>query len=418
METNTKNNKKRTAYIHIGIPKTGSTAIQSTLRRLFKERKLNKFDMQLLHYNEVWSCVEDFWYTKDENYFIEQLHKSILRYSKIGEKNLIISNECIVSRMWSNNDSFKFDLLPVLAKALKDYNTKVIVYIRRQDVYIESLINQHVKTITYTSGNYTNFYYKELLDRCMECFNGEVIVRKYERESLYKNDVVTDFLQTIGLDELIGDYIEHKPKTKNSSFSPTSYRVAKADNEQYLLSRGEVASRVKEIEEQYKAGEIARANYISQVSQCLGGYDMSRFSEASRSVRKRLLTENINFSHSASSKGFFSDKERRDILLRYAEDNAAVARKYFGREDGVLFNDNLPKGVIDIDGEPTPTDVIQIFMPIIINLSQRCERLEQPILKRLFKEKSRKLRGFFKSRKSSKLYLSLHRLYYSSQLRG
>lgn len=413
MEPNTKNALKKTAYIHIGIPKTGTSSIQQTLRKLFRKGKLNKYNMQLLRYNEVWECVEDFWYTRDEKYFIEKFRNIILKYSKIGEKNLIISNECIVSRMHSDNNDFKYDLLPVLATALKDYNVKVIVYIRRQDIYIESLINQHIKEALFSTFNDTHFYYKELIDKCAECFNGEVIVRKYEREGLYKNDVVADFLQTIGLPDLIADYEKYNIKTLNSSLSPRSFRVAMADNKQHLLAEGEIKAKINEFEAQYRDGGISRERYAFVASQCLGGYDMCSLSEESRSTRTKLLTKNSAFSYSASNKGLFSVKERQEILLKYAEDNAAVAREYFGREDGVLFNNKMPKDSVDIDDEPTTADIIQTFMPIIIDLSQRCERLEQPLLKRLFKEKSRKLRGFFKSRKPSKLYLSLRRLYYS-----
>ncbi len=113
-------NMKKIAYIHIGLPKTGTTAIQNALQRQFDEKKLDKFGMQFLH-NEVRRSVIDFRCTEDEKYFIEQIHNSITKYSKLGEKDVILSEELIPIRWYPNEMQFNYDLFSILAKALKDY---------------------------------------------------------------------------------------------------------------------------------------------------------------------------------------------------------------------------------------------------------------------------------------------------------
>ncbi len=401
------NTAKKTAYIHIGMPKTGSSAIRSTLLRFFNEGKLRKFDMQYFHFG-IRKQLKDFVCTGDSKYFIEQTHKMIQVHSIIGEKNLIVSDDLLTTVFLSGRWGFRYDLLPLLAQAFNDYNIKVIVYLRRQDLLIESRANEHAKGAHNTLYNNANFNYKELIDRCLECFKGGVIVRKYERESLYMNDSVTDFLHAIGLDELIDDYTKNKGKnTLNSSLSPRAFKMAIADNQQYLLNDDEIESRVKELEKQYKDGVISRESYIDKAYFVLWGKD-DRINLNGRIRTNLLKGKNANFSMGSSSYGFLSPEERAKILAQYAEDNAAVAREYFGQEDGKLFNDKMPKEVVDINSEPSVTDVIQTFMPILIDLTQCCEELKLELklkskspLSRFAKrirEKIRKIKRKFKNR--------------------
>ncbi len=166
------NTAKKTAYIHIGMPKTGTTAIQSTLQRFFNEGKLDKFDMQFHFSSNTRGLIGDYWTIKDEKYVIEQIHKIISEHSKIGEKNIIFSEELLIAAINSDYWGFKYDLLPVLATAFKDYDTKIIIYIRRQDLFIESLVNQNAKARNNISYNNADYNYKELINRCLENFKG------------------------------------------------------------------------------------------------------------------------------------------------------------------------------------------------------------------------------------------------------
>lgn len=193
-------------------------------------------------------------------------------------------------------------------------------------------------------------------------------------------------MHIVGLDELIEDYIEHKGKIINSSLSSRSLQLAMADSKQYNLSNDEIKSKLEDIETQYKKGLISRESYTYIVWHYLAGLDICRFAKGERLMRMKLLRGDSNFSLGSSSQGILSDEERDRILEQYAEDNAIVARKYFGSEDGVLFNDKRPKNIIDIHAEPTTTDVVQFFLPIVTNLAQRCERLEQIIAKHLPEE--------------------------------
>ncbi len=162
------------------------------------------------------------------------------------------------------------------------------------------------------------------------------------------------------------------------------------NNEQYQLSDDERKAKVEEIENRYKNGFISRRRYRSLLYFYLHNLDMSE-SEESIKTQRKLLTENSSFSLGSSSQGFLSAEKRAEILSKYAEDNAIIARKYFGSEDGVLFNNKMPKNIVDINKEPNSSDIIKTLMPIIINLSQRCDRLERPAILRFFKYIKRKI---------------------------
>ncbi len=396
---------KKTAYIHIGLHKTGTSAIQSTLHRFFIEGKLDKFETQYHHASEF---ITDFRCMRDKKYVIEQLHKDIQKYSKIGEKNIILSSEDIVSVADYNFWGFNYDLLPLLAEAFKDYNTKVIVYIRRQDLCIESLVNQRVKSSGDISYKNAQFHYNELIYRCLEIFKGGVIVRKYERENLYKNDAVTDFLYSIGLEELIDDYIGYIDETINSSLLPRAFRIAMADNQQYQLGRAEIESKIAEFENQYKEGLLSRERYCSLVGGCLRGRAHDGISD--NGIRTDILKgHSSNFSLGSSIYGFLSPEERAEILAKYAEGNAIVAREYFGQEDGKLFNDKVPKNIIEMNAEPSATDIVQTFMPILIGLTKRCERLEMSPLRRLLEDNKERLKRM--AEKNRKIYVFLRKIY-------
>lgn len=365
---------RKKAYIHIGVPKTGTTAIQTTLLDFFNRGKLDRFDMQF-HHADTWRLIRDFRCTEDREYFIEQIHKNIQKYSKIGKKNIIISNELFTFKWYNGNYIFNYDLLPLLATAFKDYDTKVIIYMRRQDLFLESYVYQLVKGGLCTPCRNEHLYYKELIDQCSEHF-GEVIVRKYERESLYKSDAVSDFLHTVGLDELIDDYVANKGKTVNSSFSPQAFRIATVYSKQFLFSETELKPKIEEVKNRYKDGLIKRGEYTCFLHTYLEGQEPGK-SLNSLAAQNNLLLNTPNLPPRNSSQGFLSPEDRTAILSKYAEDNAAVAREYFGSEDGVLFNDKVPKNIIDINIEPSVADVIQTFMPIMIELSHRCDNLER-----------------------------------------
>ncbi len=382
---------KKTAYIHLGLPKTGTTAMQSALQYLFDQGELDKYDMQF-HHKSTWSYIFDYWINRDDDYFIEQLHKDIQRYSKLGEKNVIFSNEALTVSSVDQFNSVSDALLGVLAKAFSAYNIKIIIYLRRQDIFYESLALEKIKIARYIDEPLkdfvkTDFDYKKLLDSCTETFGKEnLIIRVYDRNSFYKKDAISDFLNILGFDEDIHKHEFNVPS--NPSLSPAHLRITMADNLQYILNKEQIDERLREIKEQFENNSINREKYGDINYKLLGGSDEKILPRVVLLKRKELLGKLTKQSFSSSDEGYLAIEQRKELLAKYAESNAAIAREYLNKDDGILFSDVLPTSTID-SGSPTTVDLVQTFMPIIIDQSIRLDEFEKNVHDRFAKlEKS------------------------------
>lgn len=101
---------------------------------------------------------------------------------------------------------------------------------------------------------------------------------------------------------------------------------------------------------------------------------------------KQLIYHIGTFKAGSSSLQFFLDNNRDELLKRgifypenlYEEGNSNIARKYLGREDGVLFYESLPSEEevtekISINME----NVIKLFTLLISQQNQRIHNFEQ-----------------------------------------
>ena len=197
-----------TLLIHIGMPKTGTSALQKFL--FANASKLEKYGWAypvLLDQKDINSerlmMIEQSGNGRD--LYVEGVlnnHKSewntgieiISTHLKV--RNVILSSEDI-----SEYETDKF-LEGVKEKC---ENVKVVIYLRRQDREIESIYNEHIKS----AGEYNTFQefitsddsyktwvdYLSKLDTISRIVGKEnLIVRIYEKQQLIGNDTVTDFL--------------------------------------------------------------------------------------------------------------------------------------------------------------------------------------------------------------------------------
>ncbi len=374
---------KKTAYIHLGLPKTGTTSIQSTLAQFFDEGKLDKFDMKFYHASVLPYTVR-FRYYNDVECCIKNFKQDIGRYGKLGEHNVIVSFEAFASCVNYKNHmlpELSSSFIPIFKEVFSQYNKKFIIYLRRQDLYWESLVAQRIKArlITTDSSNLykqINLDYKSLLNDYANEFGKEsMIVRVYEREKLYEGCAVKDFLNCIGLDDLIG--VSPSMPRENNSLSPKALRVASVDNEQYVLSKDEITIALAAFKKALEKNNITSEEYAQKCYALKFNKNFHKNKHVNLDIatrRKILLGENT-FSYSSSNQGYFTPEERTAFLAKYAEGNATVAREYLGREDGVLFNDKFPQHIVSITN-PSTADVIQVFMPALVEISKRIDTLQ------------------------------------------
>jgi len=191
-------------FLHIGTHKTGTTAIQSMLwerrRELVREGILYpKVGIEgAAHHKLAWACGLG---NRDLklDYLTDAFEGITRQASKFGTDIVLSSEEF----------GYLHDLDPL--KVLLDlFDVKVILYVRKQDHYLESVYNQHVRmySLRYSGSIYqffqrfnffNQFNYRMLAGRWEKIFGREnLLVRPYGT-GLVKSDVRADFLNVIGI---------------------------------------------------------------------------------------------------------------------------------------------------------------------------------------------------------------------------
>ena len=211
-------------YIHIGLHKTGTTAIQTLLyfnRKLF----LNKG----IYYPEVHESAKA---PLQQRYLITLIRQNkkaefidFFKQSASKVSNVVISSECFLEE-----ESFIkwFEALKLIFD-----NIKVIVYVRRQDEWVESVykfyIRYHgsrvnIKFNEWVNGFlnnktiwYYNLHWNELIKNWAGAFRDEnIIVKLYDRDKFYMGSLYNDFIRILEIDDIEGFPHSHDDKINSS----------------------------------------------------------------------------------------------------------------------------------------------------------------------------------------------------------
>ena len=225
----------KTLYLHIGTPKTATSAIQyfcyknqSVLAE--KGYYYPLFDYVFPRVNR--NCNAHFLLTYGNEYpYIEEGVKKIFDLFKTYD-NIILSDE----KIW--NGGFYYHCWEQLKENIIDKGIciKVIVYLRRQDEFLFSWWNQRIKagkknysTITWDELVHTRPYiqlnYYESLEQIAAYVGKEnIIVRVFDKKTFLNNDpnktILADFVRSIGLeyteDYTVTDLIRNPSLSKNN----------------------------------------------------------------------------------------------------------------------------------------------------------------------------------------------------------
>jgi hypothetical protein len=294
-------------YLHIGTHKTGSTSIQSALMESLqhlkgkdcvylqlpfelgsKLMKADKLDSSL-----VSRLREQLKLTLGQNGRVREQCKYILSFEGFsGNPDKGFLNADVVSEM--------------LREATEIFHVRIIVYLRRQDDFLESMYTQRIHEgesfsfADYLGGfNHPNaLSYKFLVDSYAMRFGKEnIIVRGYEM-ACQSDGLVKNFYNAIGIDALPCEKLSYN---RNPSYSRAALEIARATNPK--LDAGQ---------------------------------------------KKKLRT--ILQSSSAKNRGepfkFFNSSERTRFLARFSETNEQVAKEYLRPDNGRLFPEPLMSALI------------------------------------------------------------------------
>jgi hypothetical protein len=347
-----------TLYLHIGTPKTGTSAIQYFMaanRKILNSigycypdlgidfpgigENRNAHFLVYKIYDQKKRLVE-----KEKELVEETLNKIV----KIAEEypNIILSDEGI----W-NGASKKKDFWAELKNQLdqRNINLKVIVYLRRQDLLIQSFWAQQVKEISTVSfkryiddKKYKEFdldYYGHIDHIAQAAGQENLIVRVYESSQFSgeAHTIVSDFMETIGL-EFTTEYC-NTDKVYNLSLTGRCLEVKR------LL------------------------NYMPEFQSKLN------FSVPLLTQVQKNQEHTINFQECQ----YFSAEEQTSFLKQFEQGNDTIARDYLKREDGVLFKE--PYATCDGTQSITfrPEELVGVCGEIIMMQKQECDNLKEEL---------------------------------------
>ena len=311
---------KSTVYLHIGTPKTGSTSIQNFLydnRDLLVEKGVFYPDMGFDYRNIVHSVNGHFLMNlhpnnkKCEKGHTKTYDEGFEKLYQMGEEHdkILLSEEKLW--YWYRSDgpfeSFWRELKENLSS--HDMDCRIIVYLRRQDSFMQSLWSQRIKAgIRNTSfeeflkESYPNDYYEYLNNLAGIFGKDHIIARSFERSRFKNGDLLEDFLDIFGMD--INDGFKVDNSVQNQKLEGS-----------YLELRRMIGH----------LPEYAKHNVYP-------GF-----------VFQKLQAQNYFKEDFKKYHPIDSDKLSA-FLKSFDESNSLVAKEYLGREDGKLFDDmNIPE---------------------------------------------------------------------------
>lgn len=352
-----------TIYLHIGLPKTATTSLQhflfeETNQKIFAEHGICCPDTgcryKKISYRRnahfLVASNNDFAGSKSREQLRELYENGLDELSRLAERydKIILSDESIWKR---GNTRKKF--WPRLKEDLagRKLDIRVIVYFRRQDLWLESYFAQEIRAgknseelegfIAYLRDTGYPLDYCRYMDDLAALFGKEkLLIRIFETAQFHgaEQTVYSDFLDIFGL------------SLKDGFVVAQEIRNSRYDGD--LLECRRILNSLPE----YQAA-------FHPLREC---FDSLR--------DMKLIDSGEQFS-------YFGPQERERFLASFAESNQRLAKEYLGRQDGELFYETpaeLP--VYQTDQYELIRSVALLCARKISDLEVRNEKLEREIV--------------------------------------
>lgn len=304
---------KKKAILHIGGHKTGTSAIQafcvSNASRLQHLGIL--YPLELLTHRDIvgdqahhglvnlFMDATTFWKSHNLRPGV-MTDADIVSYLKSlpRDKNILLSSENLV---WLDTEAIN-----ALKHILDGYDVHIVLYARRQDNALQALYQTVVATIgeakqfnDYASeGVRVLFEYDRIAENWQSVFGvGSVVIRVYEPDQLYNRDAVMDFIRVI------------------ADIMQMQLEISDWDRSSGIVNRG------------FPVHIIALLRYFNSA----GGKKWTL-------PAIKILAE-VLYKEARGTYEIISPSQRRELLDSFAKSNENLARKFLGREDGILFHD-------------------------------------------------------------------------------
>ena len=320
------------AIVHLGMPKTGSTAIQATLaiqrehlrqhgfvypQTLGKEGPQYAFMVRAIVLDSsperARKVAPKFRYQQTRELASDDTFEERLSAEIEGADTMIVSSESF----WNQPD-----VAQPVGRYLARFADEVtlIVYLRRQDLHLASWHGQSTK------GNWRDRapdlspmapsppqyqFHDRLAEWRASVPHARIIARPYERSELVGGDVIADFAHHAGLPL----DLEARGGRTNPSLDAVAVSFLMRLNARLQRPQGEGRHRGRQLVQRTLAARAEASAAGSEPPPGAPGHG--------------LPSERVSLSR----------EQALAYLERFADQNAAVAREYLGREDGVLFRE-------------------------------------------------------------------------------
>jgi len=330
-------------YLHIGMPKTGTSFLENFLfdnrEKLLEKGYLypitgtNLSSQSLItrsaHRQLVISLLKQHHHRSNgvDNLGIWEELKSEIKTTQ--PKSVIISSEAFTGHQGSYNP----EVIALTKKMLEEYETKIVVYLRRQDKFLSSYYCQRIKSPGSIDAavktdikefilewKYQADYYS-VLELWKDSFGVKnIIVRPFEKEQMKNGSLVDDFLETVNLNNNGNEFQFIQHLNTSPSFKVIRTIIWLEKNIQKIQFS-------KPFQKQLQKHEKLR--YL--------------FPKIKHITKPFILSKGVSSFISSlpefiiSNKDIFSQEDRVSIMKEFEESNRKVAKEYLGREDGRLF---------------------------------------------------------------------------------
>lgn len=327
---------QKVVYLHIGTPKTATTSLQSILANNdcgWRKRDLHYLaagrydgqDKHLLLHHLIAVSVRDDYKPKRKEQITQSVSNLDQEFAELCKaiQHEITSSDCSTVVLSCEN-FWKLGRIQTqrLCNIFDGYDVKVVVYLRRQDEFLESRITNLTLAVDIPSyrrlvldpnSSYVKACeYDRRLEQWAAVFGHDnILVRRFEKHAMVNRSILDDFLHTV--DFTANEDLPEIPRL-NESLLRDGLEIKAVVN--YLL---------------YDAGEgnpLAPANlYIPHIR------EFFRFRQC------------LNYS-------IFNAEERVSIIEKYFSVNQRVANRYFQQLAGSLFATNQNESIADYNQYP------------------------------------------------------------------
>jgi hypothetical protein len=326
-------------YIHIGSPKTGTTAIQHFLtanrEKLAAQGVLYPVGGALRAAHHILGAsvfpgrASLLAGVPPKEAFESSIAAILEEIESTKPAKVVLSTEYL----WGNLAPAK---IRRLLQPFADWRIHILVYLRRQDLLAQSLYLQAVKggySRTFDEwlknaldGEKAGFFFDQVLDAWQDSGVPLTITPRAYEKGQFEGDIRLDFMNLVAP----GADVDYPDEDRMVNTTPDMETIAIVRLLNAKLDQSEVSNR----------------------------------------LRRRILTQAPPREMFAPL-SYFEAGEAAAFLTQFSDCNEKVARKFFGREDGVLFRETAGRGVHETVSSDMVLERLVSILPNLIVLPQR-----------------------------------------------